>query len=100
LLDRRSRSAGLAPTPITFSPFIPPDTYHIVLLADVWDYVDESYENNNIYFLTLYITAGALPAASGDAAGPELDVELPDDIISRFHDDFESGTFDAYIEES
>ncbi|HYO73876.1 MAG TPA: hypothetical protein VEU33_48195 [Archangium sp.] len=86
----------LPPSGITFSPYIPPGNYHIVLIADVDGVVPEYNENNNVGSFPLTITSSARSSLSQDSARLESGVVLPDEAASAVRR-LEPGGFDAYL---
>jgi hypothetical protein len=74
----------LPPTPITFSPYIPPGNYRILLIADLDGVVAESNESNNAGYFDLTVSL----ARTGDQPPGQLQPggELREDIGSEFKD--------------
>jgi hypothetical protein len=68
-------TSSLPPSAITFSPYIPTGTYHIVLLADVDGVIAESNENNNAGAFPLNVSWSALAAANDDAEERKLETD-------------------------
>lgn len=94
-----SGTYSLPPTTITFSPYITPGGYHIVLFADDDGVVAESNENNNVGSFALDIAESSAPRASDSAASSlKFDVALPADAASKLYGS-ESGESHAYIKE-
>ncbi len=94
-----SGTFSLPPTSITFSPYITPGRYYIVLFADDLGVIAESNENNNVGVFALDVVApGSLRAFDGAASELELDVALPADAASKRYG-VESGGRYAHIKE-
>lgn len=92
-------TSSLPPTPISFSPYIAPAVYHIVLVADVDGVIAESDESNNVGDFTLNITSSALAATRSAAGHLELDAQLPVDAPSELFELESSASDDGYIQE-
>lgn len=96
-----SGTSSLAPTPITFSPYIATGTYHIVLIADVDNVIAESNENNNTGDFTLSISTSA-PAKASPPGNLNTAVKLPVDLVSQMYDPELGESFgpsDEYVQE-
>jgi hypothetical protein len=72
---------SLPPTAITFSPYIPPGPYNIVLIADVDGYVAESNEDNNGGAFALNIVPSTWAAFGGNESPLTPDVPISAEAV-------------------
>lgn len=76
---------SLPPTPITFSPDIPPGSYRILLVADVNNTVPESNEANNLGYFELTVASSASLGAR-DPGELQTGAEVREDIGAELED--------------
>ncbi|WNG22992.1 hypothetical protein F0U62_02310 [Cystobacter fuscus] len=89
-------TSTLPPTAITFSPYMPTGTYHIVLFADEYGSIPESNENNNVGAFQLDVTGSALVAADSGGGQLEPELQLPFDPKTALYK-LGSGAPDNYV---
>jgi hypothetical protein len=73
---------SLPPTSITFSPYIAPGSYNLVLIADVDEFIAESNEDNNGGAFALNIVPYALTAFDRHESPLTPDVPVPAEAAS------------------
>lgn len=77
---------SLPPTPITFSPYIPPGAYRILLVADLDGVIAESNESNNAGYFDLTVVSGAARAGTPRPGHLQPAPDLRDDLEPELED--------------
>jgi hypothetical protein len=79
-------TSSLPPTPITFSPYISPGSYRILIVADVDSIVAESHESNNAGYFDLTVVSAAAPARSQPPGQLQPATDLREDLAPELED--------------